>query len=257
MKSLHPSHSTRRALRRLIHPWRARIAAALAMAFLAQAATPAHAVSPGIPVTDGVSIAARAKEHALSIAKYIEQIKTLNDQLENQRRQLAAHTGTRNLGDILNDPAIRQALPPDVQALLRNPTLGNGDLWRKAERIIKEERLTGDYATDRAALDKRAEDLAVRSKAMLESAQAGTNARTKQIDQLQARINLTTDPKAIADLQARMLVEQANIQADQTRADLLTRQLQAEQALMQQQADKLAAKSFSVDAIRAPIPWGN
>jgi type IV secretion system protein VirB5 len=248
MNSLHPT---------LTQPWRTRIAAALAMAFLAQTATPAHAVEGGIPVTDGVSIAARAKEHAISIAKYIEQITTLKAQLTQQTKQLEALTGTRDLGGILNNPAIRRALPDDVQAVLRNPALGNEDLVRKTERIVKEERMTGDYAKDRAAIDKRAEDLAVRSKAMLESAQAGTTARAKQIDQLQAQINLTTDPKSIADLQARMLVEQANIQADQTRADLLTRQLQAEQALMQQQADKLAAKSFSVDAIRAPIPWGN
>ncbi|MFG0230541.1 type IV secretion system protein [Achromobacter sp. 413638] len=248
MNSLHPT---------LTQPWRARIAAALAMAFLTQTATPAHAVEGGIPVTDGVSIAARAKEHAISIAKYIEQITTLKAQLTQQTKQLEALTGTRDLGGILNNPAIRRALPDDVQAVLRNPALGNEDLVRKTERIVKEERMTGDYAKDRAAIDKRAEDLAVRSKAMLESAQAGTTARAKQIDQLQAQINLTTDPKSIADLQARMLVEQANIQADQTRADLLTRQLQAEQALMQQQADKLAAKSFSVDAIRAPIPWGN
>ncbi|KAG1251527.1 hypothetical protein G6F65_018317 [Rhizopus arrhizus] len=80
------------------------------------------------------------------------------------------------------------------------------------------------------------------------------NARVKQIDQLQAQINKTTDPKAIADLQARMLVEQANIQADQMRADLLTRQLDAEKALMDQQAEKIAAQSFSIGAIRAPLP---
>lgn len=230
-------------------------AATLAAILLAQTTAPAHATG-GIPVVDGASIAERAKEHAASIAKYIEQITTLKSQLDQQRRQFEALTGTRDLGSILNNPAIRQALPDDVQAVLRNPALGNEDLVRKTERIVKEERMTGDYTRDRAALDRRADDLAVRSKALLQSAQSGANARAKQVDSLQAQINQTTDPKSIADLQARLLVEQANIQADQTRADLLTRQLQAEQALMQQQADKLAEKSFSVNAIRAPIPWG-
>jgi type IV secretion system protein VirB5 len=79
-------------------------------------------------------------------------------------------------------------------------------------------------------------------------------ARVKQVDQLQAKINQAQDPKAIADLQARLLVEQANIQADQTRADILTRQIEAEQALMEQQAEKLADSSFSLGAIRAPLP---
>lgn len=235
--------------------WRTRVAAALAMAFLAQAATPAQA-SGGIPTVDAANLAQQARAHAEEMAKAMEQIALLGQQLESQRRQLEALTGVRNLGSILNNPAIRQTLPDDVQAVLRNPALGNEDLVRKTERIVKEERMTGDYSKDRAMLDKRAEDLSVRSKALLQSAQAGTTARAKQIDQLQAQINQTTDPKAIADLQARLLVEQANIQADQTRADLLTRQLQAEQALMQQQADKLAARSYSIEAIRAPIPWG-
>ena len=234
--------------------WRTLGAVLMAAALLANAMAPAHA--SGVPTVDAASIAQQALAHAEDMAKAVEQIAVLNQQLESQRRQLESLTGTRNLGDILNNPAIRSALPDDVQAMLRKPGVGNEDLVRKTERILKEEQLSGDYKKDRQALDKRAETLSVRTKAFLEGAQTGSNARVKQLDQLQAQINKTTDPKAIADLQARMLVEQANIQADQMRADLLTRQLQAEQVLMAQQADKLAEKSFSVNAIRAPIPWG-
>ncbi|ROT44556.1 type IV secretion system protein [Pusillimonas sp. NJUB218] len=208
-----------------------------------------------IPVTDTASISARALQHAESLAKYLEQIATLKAQLESAHRQYEALTGTRNLGDLLNNPAIRRSLPDDVQAVLRSGENSAGSIAYSIERIQGEERLSGDFSIDNQALTRRVENLGVRSKALLEQAQAGTLARLEQVDQLQAQINLATDPKAIADLQARLQVEQANIMADQMRADLLSRQIEAEKALIERQAAQLSKESsFSVEAIRAPIP---
>lgn len=208
-----------------------------------------------IPVTDTASITARALQHAESLAKYLEQIATLKAQLESAHRQYEALTGTRNLGDLLNNPAIRRSLPDDVQAVLRSGENSAGSIAYSIERIQGEERLSGDFSIDNQALTRRVENLGVRSKALLEQAQAGTLARLEQVDQLQAQINLATDPKAIADLQARLQVEQANIMADQMRADLLSRQIEAEKALIERQAAQLSKESsFSVEAIRAPIP---
>ncbi|MBO9352846.1 P-type DNA transfer protein VirB5 [Bordetella petrii] len=229
---------------------RRHVASALALALLLNAAMPAQA--SGIPVVDGASIADRAIKHAATMGKFIEQIEVLRNQLESQRRQLESLTGTRNLGDILNNPSIRALLPDDARSILRGAD--GGDLQEILKRLEVEERLTGNYETDRRNLDTRAAQFKLRSQALMEQTQEAMTARMEQVSQLQAQINQTQDPKAIADLQARLLVEQANIQADQTRADMLTRQLAAEQALMQAQADKLAATSFSIDAIRAPLP---
>lgn len=237
---------------RSTHSWRARFTAALAAVLLSNSLAPVHA--SGIPVVDGASIADRAVKHVETLAKYAEQIAVLRDQLESQKRQLEALTGTRNLGDILNNPAIRDALPADAREILRASNGGPSGISDVVERIEREERLTGNYEQDKKNLDARAEKLAVRSQAMMEQTQKAMTARVKQVDQLQAKINQSQDPKAIADLQARLLVEQANIQADQTRADTLTRQIEAEQALMEQQAQKLADSSFSLSAIRAPLP---
>ncbi|MEE9937519.1 MAG: P-type DNA transfer protein VirB5 [Achromobacter xylosoxidans] len=217
-------------------------------------ATTAPAHASGIPVIDGASIADRAIKHAETIAKSAEQIAVLKDQLDSQRRQLESLTGVRNLGDILNNPAIREALPEDARQVLRKANVGGGEFGEVLKRIEREERLTGNYETDRKNLDTRAENLTLRSQALMEQTQKAMTARMTQVSKLQAQINQTEDPKAIADLQARLLVEQANIQVDQSRADGLQRQLQAEQALMEAQADKLAASAFSIDAIRAPLP---
>ncbi|MDG9971476.1 P-type DNA transfer protein VirB5 [Achromobacter mucicolens] len=238
--------------RRLSRRWRARFTAFLAAVLFSNAMAPVHA--SGIPTFDGANLADRAIKHIETLAKYAEQIAVLRDQLESQKRQLEALTGTRNLGDILNNPAIRDALPADAREILRASNGGLGGLSDVVDRIEREERLTGNYEQDKKNLDARADKLAVRSQAMMEQTQKAMTARVKQVDQLQAKINQAQDPKAIADLQARLLVEQANIQADQTRADMITRQIEAEQALMEQQAEKLADSSFSLGAIRAPLP---
>lgn len=230
-----------------------RATALILCATLAVSAT-TSAYASGIPVVDGAAIADRAIKHAESIAKYVEQISVLKNQLDSQRRQLESLTGTRNLGDILNNPAIRQALPEDARRILRAGNATSGDFGEILKRIEREERLTGNYETDRKNLDQRADNLALHSQALMEQTQKAMTARMTQVNSLQSQINQTQDPKAIADLQARLLVEQANIQVDQSRADALQRQLQAEQALMEAQADKLAASSFSIEAIRAPLP---
>ena len=212
-------------------------------------------VTAQIPVTDTASITAQAMQHAESLAKYLEQIATLKQQLDSAKRQYEALTGTRNLGDLLNNPAIRKSLPDDVQALFKSGEGSIESIATSVQRIQSEERLSGDFSIDRQALTQRVENLGLQSKALLEKAQSGTLARLEQVDQLQAQINLATDPKAIADLQARLQVEQANIMADQMRADLLSRQIEAEKMLIERQAAQLVKdSSFSIDAIRAPIP---
>ncbi|AEC18857.1 TraF protein [Pusillimonas sp. T7-7] len=224
----------------------------LAAAALVCLSIPAHGQ---IPVTDGASITARAAQHAESLAKYLEQIATLKAQLESAHRQYEAITGARNLGDILNNPTIRNSIPADVRVVLRRGESSIGSIQHSVNRIRDEERLTGNYAVDSQALSRRVEDLGLRSQALLEQAQEGIGDRMLQLDQLQQQINLATDPKAISDLQARLQVEQANIQADQIRADLLSRQLEAEKVLIEQQSAQLVRQSsLSVDAIRAPIP---
>lgn len=238
----------------MIHTRKSRLATALLLGLSTTLCSPTLQAQ-GIPVIDQAGMASRAAEHAESLAKFIEQLRVMGKHLETAERQYQSFTGSRNLGDILNNPLIRDQLPLDVHIILKNAERGNYEAVAKASaRILKEETLTGNYETDRQNLDARAEQLAVKSKAMLEQLQTATTARMEQLGQLQGQINLATDPKAIQDLQARMLVEQGNIQADKMRADLLVQQLQAEEALLIQQAEKVADTSFSIDAIRAPLP---
>lgn len=231
---------------------RPRLAIILASVFIANGTVPAHA--SGIPVVDPASIAARAAEHAATIAKYLEQIATLKKQLDTARAQLQGFSGTRNLGDIWNDPEIRKALPKDVQEVLKSAEESYGSISRSVKRIKSEETLSGIYISDKQKVEDREWDYLTAAKALLENIDYATAARKRQLEKLQAEINQTTDAKGISELNARMLVEQANVAADQMHIDSLQRQLEREAALIEKQKAKLAESSFSIDAIRAPLP---
>lgn len=228
------------------------LAIILASVFIANSTAPAHA--SGIPVVDAASIGARAAEHAATIAKYLEQIATLKAQLDTARAQLQGFSGTRNLGDIWNDPEIRKALPKDAQEILKSAEESYGSMSRSVKRIKSEETLSGIYISDKQKLEDREWDYLTAAKAALENIDYATAARKRQLEKLQAEINQTTDAKGISELNARMLVEQANVAADQMHIDSLQRQLEREAALIEKQKAKLAESSFSVDAIRAPLP---
>ncbi|WYX27681.1 type IV secretion system protein [Achromobacter denitrificans] len=228
------------------------IAIAVATVLGINGITPAYAA--GIPTTDPVADVQRAMQHAASIAKYVEQLAALKAQLDTARAQLQSFTGTRNLGDIWNDPEIRKALPKDAQEILKSAEETYGSMSRSVKRIKSEEQLSGVYISDREKLEDREWDFLTAAKAALENIDYATAARKRQLEKLQAEINKTTDPKSISELQARMLVEQANVAADQMHVDSLQRQLEREAALIEKQKAKLAESAFSVDAIRAPLP---
>src|SRR5690606_3675405 len=152
---------------------RRHVASALALTLLLSATMPVQA--SGIPVVDGASIADRAIKHAATMGKFIEQIEVLRNQLESQRRQLESLPGTRNLGEILNNPSIRALLPDDARSVLRGAE--GGDLQDILKRLEVEERLTGNYETDRRNLDIRAAQFRLRSQALMEQTQEAMTAR--------------------------------------------------------------------------------
>lgn len=183
----------------------------------------------GIPVID-----------ATAIAKFLEQIVIAKNQLDSAQRQLQSLTGVRNLGDILNNPAIRNSLPADVRDLLKTAEQQSSALSASVESILGKTRApVGDFTVDRQTLQERWERLNATAQAITEQAYAGAQARLEQIDSLQAQINQTQDQKAISELQARIAIEQANIQTDQMRVQLAKQQIDAERELIKDRALQL------------------
>jgi type IV secretion system protein VirB5 len=189
----------------------------------------------GIPVNDQAAIAKQIE----SIAQLKSQLDALNEQI-GQARQLYGSlnklTDMADVAEVLNDPAIRKALPSDfaaIEGLLKGN--GTGVFGDSASRFLKG---NSTYRTD-------ADDFYARELSRLQNKNAGQmsvgeqiyDAATKRIDgidQLRGKISTAGDAKEIADLQARLQAEQAFLQTDVLRMEGLRMVQQAQNQVDEQ-----------------------
>ncbi|KAB7714816.1 P-type DNA transfer protein VirB5 [Plesiomonas shigelloides] len=210
----------------------------------------AHA---GIPVTVVADVPGQQAQ-LQNYAQMLKEYATLLDQLEQMRRQFEqmekdyqSITGTRNLGQILNNPEFKQYLPDNWQQVYSsirnngyNGLTGAAKALRDASKIFDACANIKDHKERKiceAASVKPAQDQAFALDTFKKSAQ-----RTQQIEGLMAQINRTTDPKSIAELTARIQAEQAMLQNEQTKMDMYLASSKAEQDLLKQQTRETIAK---------------
>ncbi|MFK4259691.1 P-type DNA transfer protein VirB5 [Agrobacterium tumefaciens] len=189
----------------------------------------------GIPVNDQAAIAKQIE----SIAQLKSQLDALNEQI-GQARQLYGSlnklTDMADVAEVLNDPAIRKALPSDfaaIEGLLKGN--GTGVFGDSASRFLEG---NSTYRTD-------ADDFYAQELSRLQNKNAGQmsvgeqiyDAATKRIDgidQLRGKISTAGDAKEIADLQARLQAEQAFLQTDVLRMEGLRMVQQAQNQVDEQ-----------------------
>lgn len=204
---------------------------ALSAAFL----SPAHA--SGIPTVDAATIA-QLQEQLLTAR---DQLQNLTEQLQTAKSQLDAFTKSSGYGNLPNDYDIRNqlraALPSSADDLLNRA--GSSGLNEDVSRIADDVMAPVNFQEDRQELSKRALNIEASAKAMSQRAYDSMTQRLVNVDALQDKIDQTTNPKEIAELQARIQIEQANITAEQTRVELASQQLDAERHLLQARAERV------------------
>jgi type IV secretion system protein VirB5 len=201
-----------------------------------------------IPVTDGASIAQQAAAQVETIAKWKMQYDQMTSQINQMKQQYESLTGSRNLGKILNNAALRDYLPNDWQGVYDSvKTGGYSGLSGRAASIYESNKVYDACAHYKVAEQRTAcEAQAVKGsqdKAFALDAYDKAKSRLNQIDQLMAKINDTPDPKAIAELQGRIAAEQAMIQNEQTKLLMYQMVAAAEDRLQQQRQRELNAKA--------------
>lgn len=202
-----------------------------------------------IPVTDVASITTNVTNQIETIAKWKLQYEQMVSQINSMERQYSSLTGSRGLGSIMNNPSMRDYLPQDWQSVydsVKNggyPGLsGTGKTVYDANKIYDAcAHFIGD-AVERIGCEQRAVKGA-QDKGFALDAYNAAKGRINQIDQLMGQINQTQDPKAIAELQARIQVEQANIQNEQTKLQMYAMVAAAEDKVQQQRQAEINAKS--------------
>ncbi|MDP5803685.1 P-type DNA transfer protein VirB5 [Pseudomonas aeruginosa] len=199
-----------------------------------------------IPVSVTVDAPGTAN-HLETITKWVAQYKQLEAQIDQAKQQYQSLTGSRGLGNIMDNPALRDYLPQD---------------WQQVYDAVKSggyEGLTGRgaevYAANKIfdlcrALSNDTQRLSCEAQAAKPSQDKGValdaydaaKSRLQQIDGLMGKINQTQDPKAIAELQGRIAVEQAKIQNEATKLQLYSMVAQAEEKVQQQRQREINAQ---------------
>ncbi|MEJ5021164.1 P-type DNA transfer protein VirB5 [Ochrobactrum vermis] len=178
------------------------------------------AAGEGIPVIDRTSIL----KHIESITQLKSQLDALHQQIEQAQQLYGSLNKLTNMADVagvLNDPAIRKALPPDFEAIEKLfKGNGSGAIGQSASKFLEG---NSSYRTD-------ADDFYAKELSRAQNNNAGQmslgqqvyDAATKRIDgidELREKISSAGDAKEIADLQARLQAEQAFLQTDVLRME--------------------------------------
>ena len=183
---------------------------------------------------------------ASNFAKMVETVEMLQRELAELRATYNAVSGTRNLGAILYNPALRQYLPDDWKGIYDAAAAGgyaglSGDL----KTIAQAERLRGTVEVQMAAVEARSTRAAQTNKAVAQKAYEGEKARLAEIEGLMQRVNATSDMKGVAEIQARIGAEQAVIANEATKLQLVAMLEEAEEKLEAEQRHELAQKLLS------------
>jgi type IV secretion system protein VirB5 len=213
----------------------------------------ANAAHAGIPVID-VSVLTQAIQNVIAWGQQYGQMTQQYQQLVQQYDQLVlqynAATGTRNLGNILNNPALQQAVPGGTQLMATYSSINaNGYAGlSSAAQALRNASMLYDCAR-RAGEDLRLCQAASvtnsQNQANYEAALDLMSQRTAQIQALQNAINSTSDPKAIGELQARIASENAQIVNDANRIALMQAMAESQDRLVQQQYRERELRSLS------------
>lgn len=170
------------------------------------AAMPLTVTASGIPVVDGAAATQRGQNFIKQMAEYAKQLNELEKQYKQQVKQFKAMTGSRGLGNILQD-AVKDQVPSEWSAIY------------KGAKDIDYKSVINSKTYDEKAADR----IAVKNFQDMEEVFKSTQKQLDNLTGLMNQINLTQDVKAAADLQNRIAVEQAKIANNQTKLDMLDR----------------------------------
>ncbi|HET9239205.1 MAG TPA: P-type DNA transfer protein VirB5 [Oligoflexus sp.] len=203
-----------------------------------------------IPVTDVGSITTQVTNQIETMAKWKLQYDQMMAQINQAKRQYESLTGSRNLGTIMNDPALRDYLPPNWKSVYDGVRNGGYSGLDARGKSIYDENKAFDSCAHISVPDQRTACEAgaarpAQNKAFALDAYEAARSRINQIDQLMRKINDTQDPKAMAELQGRIAAEQANIHNEQIKLQLYEMAVAAEEKLHAQRQREIQARTWS------------
>ena len=163
-------------------------------------------------------------------AAAIVQLKAQLDQLKTQYKQMErtydGMNGARGVNNLLQRSELRKFLPQEWQQVYdsvqrgeRSGLSGKINAIKDSNAVLSADRVRGLNAATADNLNRHRTNTAV-AQGTAEEAYRRSGERIDYLDSLASRIDASSDPKAIMDLQAGIAAEQAQIQNEQMRLQL-------------------------------------
>lgn len=178
------------------------------------------AAAQGIPVFDTTTYL-QALQTARQTLTIVEQGKQQIETAANQLQSLQKLTNMSEIASTLNLPQVRNIIPtttPDVSAIARGDLTRLGSLGSLASTIQSRYGLSSTGSSDADAAYAQAlrdsTGSAATTAALGQSTLSIAQTRTQGLDELRQQLAAARDPKDVMDLQARIAVEQAQLQND-------------------------------------------
>jgi type IV secretion system protein VirB5 len=193
------------------------IAAAAAIA-ASMGTTPARA--QGIPVIDIANLI----QTLLQVLNDITEIENQVQQIVQLEAQVKSLNGMRNLGNILNNPALRNYVPAEAYTVLNAVNAsGYGGLSATAKSLRDSGMVYNCMDLGGAARTACQAALAqpYQHKGILQDAMKSAAGRLSQINGLMDQVNATSDQKAVQEIQARIGAENALLAHEVSQVQML------------------------------------
>ena len=174
----------------------------------------------GIPVIDIANLV----QTILQVLNDVTKINNQVQQITTLQSQLDSINGARNLGNVFNNPTLRNYVPPEAYTYL-NAVNSSGysglnttaKVLRDAGMVYNCIDLTGAARTScQAALAQP-----YQQKGLLQDAMKSAAGRLSQINSLMSEINATSDQKAVLEIQARISAENALLTHEVSQVQML------------------------------------
>lgn len=191
-----------------------------AVCVIASTLSPHRAQAQGIPVIDAANLIQTIQQvmnDITSINNQVQQIVQLQDQLR-------SISGIRNLGNVFNNPMLRNYVPAEAYTLINAVNTSGYSGLNTTAKALRDRHMVYN------CLDRNGDDQTrcqamlaqpYQQKGLLQDAMKSAAGRLNQIQSLMRQINATDDQKAVLEIQARIGAENALLAHEMSQLQML------------------------------------
>ena len=194
---------------------RLKVAAAVVIALGAGSAR-----AQGIPVIDVANLVQTVQQVVNDITQISNQVQQIT-QLQNQLNSI---NGIRNLGNVFNNPMLRNYVPPEAYTYLNAINTSGYSGLNATARTLRDAGMVYN-CMDLAGAARTSCQAALaqpyQQKGLLQDAMRSAAGRLPQINSLMDQINATTDQKSVQEIQARIGAENALLAHEVSQVQML------------------------------------